>query len=237
MPHYVNDPENPGQHIDVIELVRRNPWETPPPDSRIVAALLNRDTWTRREAIAILAGYAPGAAREYFAGLPIPAGYLDGTTALSLQAAGLNHPRESQIQADCTMLSGYAQGQPDDEQRMPSEWLAWAASKGYRPYWLAEPAPESAPAVEAATIAEQGTPAEQWKAAKGDVKRRAELADAMVKQCQDNKSEAARRLETATGQLYRALTWAKENAPEGVAPSGASVVPMYRQLAGKPHKT
>ena len=156
MPHYVNDPENPGQKIDAIELVRRNPLAPPPPDARIVDGLLKRDTWTRREAIAILAGANPRHAREYFHGVPIPTGYLDGTTALSLQAAGLSHPRESQIQADCTMLSGYAQGQPDDEQRMPSEWLAWAASKGYRPYWLAEPAPQS--------MAKQNKPDEQGDA-------------------------------------------------------------------------
>ena len=136
MPHYVNDPENPGQHIDANELVRRNPLTPPPPDSRIVDGLLKRDAWTRREAIAILAGADPRHAREYFHGVPIPTGYLDGTTALSLLAAGLHHPREAQIQADCAMLSSYSEGQPTDEQRAPGDWLAWAESKGFTPYWL-----------------------------------------------------------------------------------------------------
>ena len=118
----------------------------------------------------------------------------------------------------------------------------WA--KEHAPHWLgsallAEPAPESAPAGEPATIAGQGTPAEQWSAAKGDTKRRAPLAVAMVKQCQDNKSEAARRLglETGTAPLYRALKWAKKNPPASVAPSVAAVAPMYGQLGVKPHKT
>ncbi len=154
MPHYVNNPENPGQHIDANELVRRNPLTPPPPDSRIVGGLLKRDTWTRREAIAILAGADTRHAREYFHGVPIPTGYLDGTTALSLQAAGLHHPLHEDISAACSMLDSYSEGQDMDEKRTPSEWLEWAKSKGFRPYWLVEPAPESAPAGEAATVAE-----------------------------------------------------------------------------------
>ena len=102
---------------------------------------------------------------------------------------------------------------------------------------FAFPAPqEAAPAEQAATVAGPGTPAEQWEAARGDMKRRAALAVSMVKACQDNKAKAARRLGTTTGPLYRALKWAKKNAPASVAPSVAGVVHMYAQLAGKAHK-
>ncbi len=88
MPHYIEDPDNPGQHID---LLRRNPMMAALPAApHIVDALLKRDSWSRREAVAILAGYDPRIAREWLVEcVPMPAGYLDGTTALTLQNAGL----------------------------------------------------------------------------------------------------------------------------------------------------
>jgi len=89
--------------------------------------------------------------------------------------------------------------------------------------------PESAPAAEAATIAGPVTPAEQWGAAKGDTKRRAALADAMVKQCQGNKSKAARLLGAKRQTIDRALK-------KGAAPGAAGGAAMYAQLAAKPHK-
>ncbi len=77
---------------------------------------------------------------------------------------------------------------------------------------------------------EKLTPNQQWKAAKGDMMRKHQLADAMVKECQDNKTEAARRLGTTTGPLYRALHWRPRQ------PGAASVAPVYAQLTGKRHK-
>ncbi|WP_079415258.1 hypothetical protein [Thiomonas intermedia] len=95
---------------------------------------------------------------------------------------------------------------------------------------LAEQAPESAPAVEAAAIAEQGTPAEQFENAQGNIPRRAALARAMLKECQDNMTEAARRLGTYRQTIDRVLR-------KDAVHSAAGVAPMYAQLARKPHKT
>ena len=153
MPHYINDPENPGQRIDIIELVRRYP-DTPPPVN--VEGLLKRDMWTRQEALLILAGLAPH--NVVHAGLPIGtigAGivYLDGITSARLDAEGLQHPRAQEWLSEFATLAGCAAGQDMNERKPPGEWLAWAASKGFAPYWLAEPQP----AAEAATIAEPRT--------------------------------------------------------------------------------
>lgn len=353
MPHYVPNPENPGQHIDVIELLRRDPHALPPVN---IEGLLKRDTWTRQEALLILAGLSPR--NVVHGGMPIGtigAGivYLDGTTSAQLDAQGLQHPRAQEWLPEFDKLKGYAAGQDMGERKPSGDWMAWAESKGFTPYWLRlpapagetarmngkteelaapiraqleqqeaekkaagrytleeaanlleketgesaapmldklkaaaksgvlithapgknarytgkvvrefyeeahaedlnawldanepriawrfpEPKPEAAPAGEAATIAGPGTPAEQWKAARGDMLRRAPLAVATVKACQDNKAEAARRLGTKTGPLYRALNWAKKNAAGSVAPSVAGVAPMYKQLTRKPHKT
>jgi hypothetical protein len=114
----------------------------------------------------------------------------------------------------------------------PAQWLAWGERQGetvHIGFRLAveQYAPESAPAAEAATIAGPGTPAKQWQAAKGDMPRKHELAKAAVKQCQDNKAEAARLLETTTGPLYRALNWKPQHFDDS---SVASVAPMYAQL-------
>ena len=198
MPHYVNNPENPGQHIDANELVRRNPLTPPPPDSRIVGGLLKRDTWTRREAIAILAGADTRHAREYFHGVPIPTGYLDGTTALSLQAAGLHHPLHEDISAACSMLDSYSEGQDMDEKRTPSEWLEWAKSKGFRPYWLAEPAPKSAPAGKAVTIA---GPPPMGNSTKG---KRAHPLAAQIRKAQAQAEKAG----DAAARWERGAVWA-----------------------------
>ncbi|MDA8416487.1 MAG: hypothetical protein M0Z78_05365 [Betaproteobacteria bacterium] len=142
MPHYIEDPTNPGQHIDVIDLLRRNPLIAAlPVDPRILDALLKRDSWSRREAVAILAGYDPSLAKEWFQGIPIPHGFMDGTTSLSLAAAGLGNPLSEQIMADCVKLSGYCAGQDMAERKPPAEWLAWAESKGFKPYWLDENEP------------------------------------------------------------------------------------------------
>ncbi|SCC95887.1 hypothetical protein THIX_90662 [Thiomonas sp. X19] len=137
MPHYVNDPENPGQRIDVIELLRRDPL-TPPPVN--VEGLLKRDLWTRQEALLILAGLAPHNVVGT-GGMPIGiirAGivYLDGTTSAQLDAHGLQHPRDQEWLPEFMDLTSYASGQDMNEHKTPAEWLAWADSKAFKPYWL-----------------------------------------------------------------------------------------------------
>ena len=93
MPDYLPDPDHPGQHIDIIELVRRYP-DRPPPVN--VEGLLRRDLWTRQEALLILCGLAPH--NVVHSGLPIGTigggiVYLDGIASAQLDALGLQHPR------------------------------------------------------------------------------------------------------------------------------------------------
>jgi len=150
MPHYVPNPENPGQHIDVIELLRRDPHALPPVN---IEGLLKRDTWTRQEALLILAGLAPR--NVVHGGMPIGtigAGivYLDGTTSAQLDAQALEHPRAQEWLREFMDLSGHATGQDMAERKPPGDWLAWAEAKGFTPYWL------RLPVGEAATIAGPG---------------------------------------------------------------------------------
>lgn len=135
MPDYIPDPKNPGQHISTIELLRRDPL-TPPPV--YVEELLRRDQWTRQEALLILAGLSPR--NVVHGGYPIGtigAGivYLDGLTSAQLDAQGLEHPRAQNWLPEFDRLKGYAAGQDMGERKKPDEWLAWAKSKGFTPYW------------------------------------------------------------------------------------------------------
>ncbi|MFZ5488883.1 MAG: hypothetical protein ACOY44_03765 [Pseudomonadota bacterium] len=89
------------------------------------------------------------------------------------------------------------------------------------------------PAQQIAPVATQGTLAEQWTSAKRDMPRKHALAEQTVRQCQDNKAEAARRLGLgeATGPLYRALNWKPRQS------SGSNVAGMYDQLTVRSRKT
>ena len=136
MPHYVPDPENPGQHIDIIQLLGRDPSKPLPVP---IDGLLKRDLWTRQEALLILAGLDPRNVVD--GGYPIGtigAGivYLDGTTSAQLDAQGLQHPRAQDWLPEFDRLKGYAAGQDMGERKAPAEWLAWAKSKAFTPYWL-----------------------------------------------------------------------------------------------------
>lgn len=142
MPDYVSDPDHPGQHIDIIELVRRYPDKPPPVN---VEGLLKRDLWTRQEALLILCGLAPH--NVVHGGLPIGAigagiVYLDGIASAQLDAQGLQHPRAQEWLPKFMTLAGYAAGQDMNERKPPAEWIAWAESKGFMPYWLDDAATE-----------------------------------------------------------------------------------------------
>ncbi|MDA8120303.1 MAG: hypothetical protein M0Z85_09775 [Gammaproteobacteria bacterium] len=139
MPSYVEDPENPGNKIDAIELLKRSPDVPPPPEATV--GLMRRDKWTRHEALLILAGFS--SSNNVLTGTPvglIGAGiaYLDGTTDGMIQQAGLSqpHPLHFRMFSDYMTLRWYASGEDIDERRTPVEWLAWAESKGFTPYWL-----------------------------------------------------------------------------------------------------
>ena len=139
MPSYVEDPENPGNKIDAIELLKRSPDVPPPPEA--IVGLMRRDKWTRHEALLILAGFS--SRNNVLTGTPvglIGAGiaYLDGTTDAMIQQAGLSqpHPLHFRMFSDYMTLRWYASGEDIDERRTPVEWLAWAESKGFTPYWL-----------------------------------------------------------------------------------------------------
>ena len=136
MSQYVPDPDHPGQHVDIIELVRRYP-DRPPPVN--VEGPLRRDLWTRQEALLILCGLAPHNVVD--GGLPIGtigAGivYLDGIASAQLDAQGLQHPRAQEWLPEFMTLARYATGQDMDERKPPVKWLAWAESKGFMPDWL-----------------------------------------------------------------------------------------------------
>lgn len=211
MPHYVNDPENPVQKIDAIELVRRYP-DTPPPVN--VEGLLKRDLWTRQEALLILAGLAPH--NVVHGGLPIGtigAGivYLDGITSAQLDAEGLQHPRAQEWLAEFDRLKGYASGQDMGERKPPSEWLAWAESKGFAPYWLTEP--KAAPA----------SLAEQWSQA--SAARKSELAAEAMKR-HGTQAKAAASLKISRQRLATVLR-----------NSGATVASAFPKSPWKAHKT
>jgi hypothetical protein len=140
MPHYVDDPENPGQHIDVLLLQRRDPLKVLFPDR--LEGFWRRDLWTRREALQLLAGYNPNStswteSSEGFGQFSSGGiGYLDSMTELQLRYAGIAHPLHTQCLEHFWMLSEYAKGGSLDEKKSPQAWVEWANSKSFTPYWL-----------------------------------------------------------------------------------------------------
>lgn len=139
MPAYVDDPENPGKKIDVVELQRRDPHKTLPPAS--VRHWLRREFWTRREAIKLLSGYEPDGtpwseSDEGFSNIPTgQITYLDGLMAHWLSDAGLRHPLSDECLENFMVLAAYSKWSSLDERRTPRDWIDWAASKDFRPYW------------------------------------------------------------------------------------------------------
>lgn len=138
MPHYIEDPDNPGQHIDVIELLGRIEQSGKvTPNRRIIGALLRRDVWTRRDALLILSGFHPETALDITGNPDIDRlAYLDGLRSHNLRMIRRIHPRDLESTREFLTLSDYAHGQDMAECKSPAEWLAWAESKGFRPYWL-----------------------------------------------------------------------------------------------------
>lgn len=141
MPEYVDDPDNLGKKVDVIRLQIRRPYDLLRP--YWIEHWLLRDVWTRRQALLLLAGYDAdrtnwGDDGRRFNQIPIgQIWYLDKTSAHQLHDAGITHPRHSECFEDFWKLCTLASGTPLDETRTPDEWIAWAGSKKFQPYWIA----------------------------------------------------------------------------------------------------
>lgn len=150
MPFYVDDPANPGEPIDVIELQKRDTQKDLQP--YLLPEWMKRDTWSRREALMMLAGYNPSVTQwnETSSGFgQFPAGnrgYLDGMSDWMIQHANVHwrHPRHDDAYKQFLTLSDYAQGGSLDERKTPDEWVAWARSKQFEPYWLTSDSGNSA---------------------------------------------------------------------------------------------
>jgi len=103
---------------------------------------LNRDLWTRRQAILFCAGYDPDATtwRESASGLgDFHVGqvvYLDGRAASQSVDVAPQHPEEAAALLDLWRLSDDSQGTSLDEIRPPAQWIGWATGCGVTPYWL-----------------------------------------------------------------------------------------------------
>jgi len=144
MPFYVTDPDNPGNHIDVIKLQRRNHYKTLPPV--LIMDWLKHDLWTRQQAIQLLAGYLPSLS-EFALSDTQPRDGLDGITSLQRGVNGLFNPRQDECLRDFLSLKSYSENSPSNETRKPQEWIEWAKGKDFTPYWLEYAAnTQSAPA-------------------------------------------------------------------------------------------
>lgn len=142
MPFYVDDADKPGTPVDVIELQGRDPVQVLTP--YLLPGWTKRDTWSRREALMLLAGYDPDATQwtedsdgfgQFSAG---NVGYLDGMSESMIRHANVywRHPRSDEALKHLWTLSDYAKGGALEERKAPNEWIAWADSKGFIPYWF-----------------------------------------------------------------------------------------------------
>lgn len=149
MPHYVDDPENPGTKIDVHALQERHPLRDL--DPIFVVNRLRDDSWTLREALQILAGYDPTRTQweeangQLFQTPPGLHFYLDGLSSELLRQKGLTHPRRMENLSDINDLMHYARHSSLDERRTPAAWIDWAESKAFAPYWLGYPSGNKKP--------------------------------------------------------------------------------------------
>ena len=133
MPFYVTDPDNPGKHINVIELQRRNPHQELPPF--LIKDWMKKDAWTRQQAIQLLAGYLPSLSEFALSDIQ-PRDGLDGITYYQRHINGLFNPRQNECLRDFLSLKSYSENSPSNETRKPQEWIEWADTKGFKPYWL-----------------------------------------------------------------------------------------------------
>lgn len=142
MPAYVEHPDKPGTIIDVMALQGENPLRVLP--AFLLPGWMKRDSWSRREALMLLAGYNPNVTQwtetaDGFGMFPAGnVGYLDKLSESMIRAANVSwrHPRYEEALREFWALSSYAAGGSLDERNPPSEWIAWAASKEFSPYWL-----------------------------------------------------------------------------------------------------
>jgi hypothetical protein len=143
MTAYVRNPSDPDNVIDVIKLQDQDPLKVLEPC--LIYDRMNWDTWTRREALMLLAGYYPATTiwtetNDGFGDNPAGncVGYLDKLTEKTIRHAEVSwrHPRYEEASEQFHTLCNYARGGSLDERKTPSEWIAWAASKGFEPYWL-----------------------------------------------------------------------------------------------------
>ena len=139
MPHYVDDPDDPGKKIDVHVLQEREPHRHLEPIR--IDRYLRYDLWTLREALQILAGYDPITNWEESNGClnQTPPGlhfFLDGLSSQLLYQRNLFHPRTYENLSDVNDLMSYASNSNLDERRTPQVRLEWASKKDFIPYWL-----------------------------------------------------------------------------------------------------
>lgn len=138
----VPHPRIPGSAIDVVALQAEDSCKVL--DPVLIPGWMKRDTWSREEAVLLLAGYNPNTTQwsknstgfgQYAAG---NVGYVDGLSDSMIKAANVSwrHPRWEEAFAQFLDLADYARGSPLEERRSPKEWIAWAASKNFTPYWL-----------------------------------------------------------------------------------------------------
>lgn len=140
---YVQHPDNPDLTIDVMKLQAEDPLRVLP--AYLLPDWLKRDTWSRREALLLLAGYNPNVTQwtetsngfdQFPAGNNV--GYLDMLTEKIIRHANVawRHPRHDEAYEQFLILSDYARGGSLEERRTPSAWIEWAASKNFAPYWI-----------------------------------------------------------------------------------------------------
>lgn len=123
----------------LIDRLLPDPYTVPPANPRIIDELMRRDTWTRHEALLILAGYQPHSVTEQQGGWWVVGPfYLDGIDYDMLSRKGISHPREPDATAEYQSLCRYSQGAELSERRTPAQWLEWAEGKGFTPYWMAD---------------------------------------------------------------------------------------------------
>jgi hypothetical protein len=138
VPHYVDDPVNPGKKIDVHALQERDPLRDLEPI--FIGRYLRDDLWTLREALQILAGYDPVTGWQESDGrlCQTPPGlhfYLDGLSSVLLLQRGLTHPRGNENLRDINDLMSWARNSSLGDKRTPQEWIDWARTKSFVPYW------------------------------------------------------------------------------------------------------
>ena len=114
---------------------------------------LNRDLWSRREAVQLLAGSLP-LQNDFGMSITEPRFYLDKTNDHHLYYGDampkgwpdnidpfgdyprLKHPLRDEVTSNLLVLTALVEYCDLDETRTPREWIDWAESKGFKPYWL-----------------------------------------------------------------------------------------------------